>query len=171
MRCRRAGDEARFDSGEQISCIIQDPAAMQPRSMEAILWKKSFLISRRASMHACTSLAYPQPFTEAEDNRPALIRWLSIQDTSEKGTYVPYAKLTTDSKILSSTSGRLLEILYFSLSTPGNQGGRGSIPRLISLTRNYLRRRLAYAIDGICANESILIPPMQERHSLCHAFN
>lgn len=23
--CRRAGDEARFDSGEQISCIIQNP--------------------------------------------------------------------------------------------------------------------------------------------------
>jgi len=40
--CRRAGDEARFDSGEQISCIIQDPGpgAMQlPRSQ----WKRSSL--------------------------------------------------------------------------------------------------------------------------------
>lgn len=45
--CRRVGDEVRFDSGEQISCIIQDPGpgdATTPVAMEAILslGKKSF---------------------------------------------------------------------------------------------------------------------------------
>lgn len=41
--CRRAGDEAGFDSGEQISCIIQDPGpadATTPVAMEAILSRK-----------------------------------------------------------------------------------------------------------------------------------
>lgn len=40
--CRRVGDEARFDSGEQISCIIQDPdpGAMQPPRSQ---WKRSSL--------------------------------------------------------------------------------------------------------------------------------
>lgn len=47
--CRRVGDEARFDSGEQISCIIQDPAPARNGSDPLSLGKKeSFLISRRA---------------------------------------------------------------------------------------------------------------------------
>lgn len=57
--CRRAGDEARFDSGEQISCIIQNPpgpgdattparSASDPLSLSLSLGKKSlFNLSSR----------------------------------------------------------------------------------------------------------------------------
>lgn len=76
--CRRAVDEARFDSGEQISCIIQDGRdgdATTPVAMEAILLEKVvFNLSSRFN-NACVY----DPYDLLRNKRQSAIRESAIR--------------------------------------------------------------------------------------------